>query len=484
MVSLEIQNRIKQFNPWLTHPDKAEGFIGRFLPDIYIRRETEKTPPQLNRALLIVGPRQAGKSTLIWRLLHQYIPDILFLNMEDPLLRLGCQQVADFIDLLRQHYSFIKAIFIDEIQHLEEAGLFVKGLIDARLNLPIFITGSSAFHLMSKTRESLAGRATRQRLLPFSMSELMSHAHPANPVASRHIGDQIVAHQLIYGSYPAVYLAKNSDEKNMILNDLVEALILKDVSDLFRIKRVDAFRKMMTLLAGQIGQLVNFSELASICQVDVGTIRSYVEILEESHVVKIVLPFAGGKRREITGAPKVFFLDNGIRNQLLNNFSPVLDLRTDRGQLLENWVFTEIYKSAPLAAAIKYWRSKAGAEVDFVIEHAGKSYGLEVKYTLARQAKLPRSVISFLDVYPADKFALLNSSLEQKGNVADREVSFITPCGLSRWLSGVFGNKQASKGKRQKGFRLRGGNLESVPDVFRASDLEKSQKQYFQVKEK
>jgi len=85
-------------------------------------------------------------------------------------------------------------------------------------------------------------------------------------------------------------------------------------------------------------------------------------------------------------------------------------------------------------------------EVDFVIEHAGKSYGLEVKYTLSRQSKLPRSVISFLNVYPADKFALLNSSLEQKGNVADREVSFITPCGLSRWLSGIFG-KELSSGK-------------------------------------
>jgi hypothetical protein len=360
--------------------------------------------------------------------------------MEDPLLKLECQPAADFIDLLRQHYSFIKAIFIDEIQHLEEAGLFVKGLIAARLNLPIFITGSSAFHLMSKTRESLAGRATRQRLLPFSMSELMGHAHPANPMAARHTGDQIVAHQLIYGSYPAVYLAKNPDEKNMLLNDLVEALILKDVSDLFRIKRVDAFRKLLTLLAGQIGQMMNFSELASICQVDVGTIRSYVEILEESHVVKIVPPFAGGKRREIIGAPKVFFLDNGIRNQLLNNFSPALDLRTDRGQLLENWVFTEIYKSAPLPAVIKFWRSKAGAEVDFIIEHAGKSYGLEVKYTLLKQSKLSRSVRSFLDVYQPEKFALLNSSLEQKVNVADREVSFITPCGLSRWLYGIFRN--------------------------------------------
>jgi predicted AAA+ superfamily ATPase len=439
MLSPETQNRIKHFNPWLIEPDKAKKFIGRFLPDPYVARKDENISLSHNRALLIVGPRQAGKSTLVWHLLQRYIPEILFLNMEDPLLRMGCQSSAEFITFLKKDYSFIKAIFIDEIQHLAEAGLFIKGLTDARLNLPIFITGSSAFHLRSKTRESLAGRANRKRLLPFSIRELMTYLHPSNPVAARHTGDQIVAHQLIFGSYPAVYLAKNPDEKIILLNDLMEALILKDVSDLFRIKRVDAFRKLLTLLAGQIGQIINFSELASICQVDVGTIRSYIEILEESHVVKVATPFAGGKRREITGAPKVFFLDNGIRNQLLNNFSPALDLRIDKGQLLENWVFSEIYKSAPLSAAIKFWRSKTGAEVDFIIDYAGKIYGLEVKYTLLKEPKLPRAVQSFLDVYSPENFSLLNSSLEQKATIGDRNISFITPYGLPELLSEIFG---------------------------------------------
>ncbi len=136
------------------------------------------------------------------------------------------------------------AIFIDEIQHIEEAGLFIKGLVDANLDIPIWISGSSSFYLRSKTRESLAGRATRHRLLPFSMKELMNHANPANPLAARYICEQILAHQLIFGSYPAVYLTQNHNEKVMILNDLVEAFILRDASDLFRIKRVDAFRNI------------------------------------------------------------------------------------------------------------------------------------------------------------------------------------------------------------------------------------------------
>lgn len=438
MLSIEVKNRIRQMNPWVTNPKKAAEIIDRFLPLEYVQRDMEHTVVRSNRTLLVVGPRQSGKSTLAWHLLRQFAPDILFLNMEDPLLRMGCTSHVDFAEHLREDYPFIRVIFVDEIQHMEEAGLFIKGLVDSKLNIPILVTGSSSFHLTSRTRESLAGRATRRQLLPFSMRELVTHTNPPNPVAARHICEQIVAHQLVLGSYPAVYLAADYAEKVMLLNDLVEALILRDASDLFKIKRVDAFRKLLALLAGQIGNLVNFSELASICNVDVGTINAYIEILEESHIVKKAYPFAGGKRREITGAPKLFFIDNGIRNQLLNNFSRELELRTDRGQLLENWALTEIYKALPLQSSLKFWRSKAGAEVDFVIEHAGEIYGLEVKYSSLKQAKLNRSARSFIEAYVPKEFSVLNMALEQTVELAGMDVRFITPCGLSQWLAGIF----------------------------------------------
>ncbi len=345
MIRIEVENRIRQFNPWITTPDRAEHLIARFVPPEYVDREIEKTPlPGENRALLITGPRQAGKSTTVWHILRCFTPDILFLNMEDPLLRTGSVDAVSLAEHLREKYPFIKAVFIDEIQHMEDAGLFVKGLADARLNIPIWVTGSSAYDLRSKTRESLAGRATRKTLLPFGMRELIKHANPPNTVAQGHMCEKFFSSQLIYGSYPPVWLADGRDKKIMLLNDLVEALILRDASDLFRIRRVDAFRRLLTLLAGQIGNLVNFSEIASICNVDVGTINSYIEILDESHIVRKLRPYAEGKRREITGSPKVFFIDNGIRNQLLNSFSDEPDLRTDKGQLLENWVFTEISK--------------------------------------------------------------------------------------------------------------------------------------------
>lgn len=360
--------------------------------------------------------------------------------MEDPLLRTRCASPVDFVEHLRENYPFIRALFIDEIQHMEEAGLFVKGLVDVRLDIPILVTGSSTFHLTSRTRESLAGRAIRRRLLPFSLRELTSHANPPNPAAARHICEQIVVHQLILGSYPAIYLAAEHAEKVMLLSDLVEALILRDASDFFKIKRVDAFCKLLPLLAGQIGNLMNLSKLVSICNVDVGTINAYIEILEESHIVKRTRPFAGGKRREITGAPKVFFIDNGMRNQLLNNFSRELELRTDSGQLLENWAFTETYKALPLQSSLNFWRSKARAEVDFVIGHAGDIYGLEVKFSSLKQAKLSKSARSFIAAYTPRKFAVLNMALEQAVKVDGTDVSFITPYGLPQWLAGIFKN--------------------------------------------
>lgn len=438
MLNTEVKNRIRQINPWLTRPDKAAEFYERFLPAEYVHRDIERTPVSSDRALLIVGPRQAGKSTLAWHLLRPFVPHVLFLNMEDPLLRAGCSSPVDLLECLREDYSFVKAVFLDEVQHMEEAGLFVKGLVDARIGLPIFVTGSSSFHLASRTRESLAGRATRRRLLPFSATELARHANPPNPVAAKHICDRLVAHQLVFGSYPAVYLSSEHAVKVTLLNDLVEALILRDASDLFKIKRVDAFRKLLTLLAGQIGNLINLSELASICNVDVGTINAYIEILEEGHLITKTRPFAGGKRREITSAPKVFFVDNGIRNQLLNNFSRELDLRTDKGPLLENWVFSEIHKTIPFQSSVKFWRSKGGAEMDFVVEHTAGIFGVEVKYAYLKKPKLDKSTRSFIQAYNPIRLAVVNMALEEVVKVGGTETSFITPRGLAQWLSEIF----------------------------------------------
>jgi predicted AAA+ superfamily ATPase len=439
MLNSDVQNRILQYNPWLTQPDTADALIRRYLPETYVPREAEPSMLRNDRALLIVGPRQSGKSTLAWHLLQSCAPNILYVNPEDPLLRSALGAAIELVSLLRERYPFIQALFIDEAQHLTDAGIFVKGLVDAKLNVPILVTGSSSFHLMGKTRESLAGRADRLRLLPFSLKELNRDSTLLFPENNRALSlfncERIFSRQMIHGSYPAVYLAPSDPDRVRLLSDLTEALILRDASDLFRIKRVDVFRKLLTLLAGQTGSLVNFSELAAICHVDAATIRAYVEILEESHIVKMVRPFVGGKRRELTTAPKIYFVDNGIRNQLLNAFSTDISLRTDKGALMENWAFTELYKRLPLTAAIHFWRSKAGGEVDFVVEQAGKIMALEVKAAVLDRPRLSRSARSFIDAYHPEKFVILNRSLETTLTIDNCQIDFQTPG--EQWGSGL-----------------------------------------------
>ncbi len=435
MVDSALEHRIAQLNPWLVHPDKASDLIRARIPVGYVPRKAESTPPRAERALLVVGPRQAGKTTLAWKLLQSYGPDILFLNMEDPLLREQLASPWDLIDFIRRDWPGVGAVFIDEIQHMSEAGLFVKGLVDAKMGIPVLVTGSSAFDLRAKTRESLAGRATRRFLGPFGLSELL--APDQGPPVARHLAARAVLdNQLIFGSYPAVFTAESTKEKTAVLSDLVEALILRDASDLFRIQRVDAFRRLLALLAVQTGNLLNHSELAAICSVDVGTVASYLEIMEESHIIRKLPPFAEGKRREITATPKVFFIDNGIRNQLLLNFQADLELRADKGALFENWVFSEIRKALPFQDSLRFWRSKSQAEVDFVIMHGAEILAVEAKYSSSPQ--LSRSAMSFIEAYRPSRFVVVNRDHEARLDRQGTEVKFMTPARFCDWLEEVF----------------------------------------------
>lgn len=180
MVSIEVQNRILQYNPWLTQPDQADSFIRCCLPETYVLRDAEAATLQKDRALLIVGPRQSGKSTLAWRLLRSSAPDILYLNLEDPLLRSAPGAAIELFSLLRERYAFIRAVFLDEAQHLADAGIFVKGLVDARLNIPVLVTGSSSFRPVVAP----AHRHPSASVVPFPLCAFSSRQTPASGYVS------------------------------------------------------------------------------------------------------------------------------------------------------------------------------------------------------------------------------------------------------------------------------------------------------------
>ena len=359
---------------------------------------------------------------------------MLFVDCEQRLIQEWCRSAPRFLGDLETLLERPVTLFFEEAQHLDEAGLFLKGLVDRRPGVPILVTGSSSFHLRSRTRESLAGRASRTRLLPFSLAEVTSDLADKPEAIHRRALDERFQRHTRYGGYPEVWLSPTPET---MLTDLVEAIILRDASDLFHIARPDAFRRLLRLAAHQAGNLVNVSEWASILGVSRQTVSSYLEILESSHVVAVVPPFVGGRRAEITSMPKIFLVDNGVRNRLLHDFKPH-DERTDKGPTLENWVFTELWKELPDGASLHFWRSSSGAEVDFVVVRGDTIVAVEVKSERLRQAKIPRASRSFVRAYEPRRLLLVNMGFGGEEALEGTDVRWIHPTEVAVSVGEVF----------------------------------------------
>jgi predicted AAA+ superfamily ATPase len=368
-----------------------------------------------------VGPRQAGKSSAIWTHLAAVGEQALHIDCELRLVRDWCRTAPLFLADIEALLGRPVTLFFDEVQHLEDAGLFLKGLVDRRYPRPILVTGSSSYHLGARTRESLAGRASRSRLLPFSLDEVCQDLVDQPPALRARLRRERMERHWVYGGYPGVWL---SDLPTEGLTDLAEALVLRDASDLFRIGRPDAFRRLLALGAGQAGQRVNLSEWASILGVSRDTVGSYLEILESSHIVVALPPFAGGKRAEITSSPKLYWVDCGLRNHLVRDFRP-LAARTDAGALLENWVFTELWKALPESATLHFWRSTSGAEVDFVITQGETLVAIEVKAGDLGRATIPRPLRSFVEAYRPVAALIVNRGLEHHDSLGSTSIQWL-----------------------------------------------------------
>jgi hypothetical protein len=380
-----------------------------------------------DRVVLVVGPRQAGKSTLIWKTLEEAAEPVLYINCEEPSMREWLSSPAAFLADVAENADPARALFFEEVQRLPEAGLFLKGLVDRRTGLRIYATGSSSFDLEAATRESLAGRAQRHLLLPLSLAEAAA-ALSGSPLMREEGLSQLVEHMMVYGGYPTVL---TSDDPRRDLASLVEAFVVRDASDRFRIRHTAALRKILELAASQVGNLVNLSEWAALSNVSNDTVAEYCRLLEETHLIRLVRPFVGGKRAEITSARKVFLLDNGIRNQLFGGFQPAAE-RSDRGALLESLVFTELAKTVhPLLDGLSTWRSKSNAEVDFVVEHQGRLLACEVKAGDSRGI-LSRSARSFLEAYEPEQLLIVNRRNFPDVRVGSTQVRFLRTEELSR----------------------------------------------------
>jgi hypothetical protein len=268
-------------------------------------------------------------------------------------------------------------------------------------------------------------------LLPFSLEEVSDDLAARSPtVRAAGITERFERHAVV-GGYPEAWLSGSPGD---VLADLTEAVVLRDASDRFRIARPDVFRRLLHLVAGQVGSLVNHAEWAALLGVSRDTVAAYVALLEESHVLVTLPPFAGGKRSELTRQPKVYFTDPGLRNHLVGSLQPFRG-RPDRGPLFELWVFSELWKRLPPGATLHYWRSTSGAETDFVIVLGDRPIGVEVKAQELTRPLLPRASRSFIEAYDPKDFLMVNLALEREERVAETRVRFVTPAGMGQALA-------------------------------------------------
>jgi hypothetical protein len=433
----DVRGILIRDNPWLESEKALQPWLESHLPPQYVPRGVAAVNRsrwrEPNRAHLVVGPRQAGKSTAIWAHLAAVGEPVLYVDCEQPALGAWCRSAPLFLSDLESSLRRTVTLFFDEAQHLDNAGLFLKGLVDRRVGVPVLVTGSSSFHLGAKVRESLAGRASRSRLLPFSLAEVSSDLGEKPPLVRQQESERRLARHVAVGGYPAAWL---SADPSRVLLDLVEALVLRDASDLFRINRPDAFRRLLRLAAVQAGSLVNLSEWAAVLGVSRDTVASYVEILESSHVLVALRPFSGGRRSELTRARKVFFADNGIRHHLVGDLRPLPD-RADAGVALENWVFTELWKTLAPDADLRFWRSTSQAEVDFVVSTGPALVGIEVKAAESARPVLTRSALSFVEAYAPKAFLVVHRGAEGSRDLGSTVVRWVRPQHLATSLSEV-----------------------------------------------
>ncbi len=332
------------------------------------------------KAIVISGPRQVGKTTLIKELVKN--TKTLFLNADDPQVR---TQLTDanfsFLSNLIADYD---VLVVDEAQRIQNIGVTIKMLLDAHLGKQIILSGSSSLELGNKINEPLTGRKWEHLLFPISWKELCNY----NTFATTY---SRLEEFLIYGMYPEVVTA--TTKKQRILSQLSGSYLYQDVLELVNIKKPDLLIKLLNALALQLGSEVSYNELSKILGVDRMTVVNYIDLLEKAFVIFKLQPFSSNQRNEITSKPKIYFYDNGIRNAIIGQFSP-LSNRQDVGALFENFFISERMKKLQYEAfygKTHYWRNNQQAEIDYLEILENEITAFEIKYSPNRKVKFTKS---------------------------------------------------------------------------------------------
>jgi predicted AAA+ superfamily ATPase len=324
----------------------------------------------LQKVIMLYGTRRTGKTTIIENIVLKYGEEALLLQGEDMQVseQLQKRTVANY----KQLTAGKKLIVIDEAQAIPEIGKILKLLIDSVKDITVIATGSSSFDLVDSTGEPLVGRNLVYYLYPIAQAELSVTEDYLSTIRN-------LDERLVYGSYPELWHLKSSLEREHYLKQLVSSYLLKDLLSMENVKGADVLYKLLQMLAWQVGSEVSTVELAGSLQLNKITVDRYLDLLSKVFIIYPLTGFSNNLRKEISKSKKWYFFDNGIRNALIGNFSP-LEQRNDIGQLWEQYVLSERFKYNSYRnyqPQYFFWRTYDGQEIDLLELHNGNLQALE-----------------------------------------------------------------------------------------------------------
>jgi len=355
--------------------------IHRIMSDIITKRLHS------GKAIVLIGARQVGKTTLLNDCLQGY-DNVLWMNGDNLETRTMMANIT--VERYRSLLGKNDIVVIDEAQRIEDIGLKSKLLTDNFPEIQLIVMGSSSLDIANKVNEPLTGRKWEYRLLPLSYGELAAHFGAMQEW-------QKLPVRLVYGCYPDVVCNPGSERE--VLNNLTESYLYKDVLVWERIKRPDKVVKLLQALAYQVGSEVSTNELSQKVELDRSTVEKYINLLEQAQVIFRLGAFSRNLRTEIKSGRKIYFYDNGIRNALIGNLSPI-DMRADVGALWENYMVGELLKKKhyELTYAKSYfWRTTQQQKVDYIEECDGRMKAYEFIWNPSKKAKVSKT---FVSAYP------------------------------------------------------------------------------------
>lgn len=348
------------------------------------------------KVIILYGPRQVGKTTLVKEFINEY-QDSLYLNCErQPVWELLS---SGNLDRIRQFLGPAKLVVFDEAQKIPNIGELLKLLIDTYPGIQYIATGSSSFDLSNVLSEPLTGRNVKFVMYPISLTEIGKYYDPVQR-------DEMLDNLLLYGSYPDI-VKRPQVQKEKLLDELTSDYLFKDVLRFENMRRPDILINLFKAIALQAGHEVSMRELSNLLKVAVDTVQRYIFLLEKSFVLFSLSSFSRNLRNEIARGKKYFFYDLGIRNSLLQNFTP-LSGRNDVGQLWENFCLIERMKynqTRDKRVDMYFWRTYQQQEIDLIEEHSGKLYAFEFKLNPRHRDRIPAT---FQKNYPDSEFKIIH----------------------------------------------------------------------------